>query len=215
MKAIYASKMYRSSSRKDKIRAALSDPLNHELVVQLKEYLGEDEETEVSPETDSDTSNDTEVDSVNEEDIQDPDTSEDVDEVTDDVTDEDLDENTDEDVLEAQDIIDDGPLKDSTEVIQASSLSDNVDVIKDSLNSSQETSGVSHIFVKDNELWIYYKDRINLNNVMEPVISLLNSSGYTYLDFNRLARSDNAIVFEIEDSDDSVSGVSEVTDESE
>ena len=44
----------------------------------------------------------------------------------------------------------------------------------------------------------YYDDKINLNNVMGPVLELLNAASYTYLQFNRLARTDNAIVFQVE-----------------
>ena len=51
--------------------------------------------------------------------------------------------------------------------------------------------------VKDSELWIYYKDDVNLNDKMIEVIEVLNSTGYTYLAFSRLARSNNAIVFDI------------------
>lgn len=68
------------------------------------------------------------------------------------------------------------------------------DSIKSDLNNSEETKGVSRTSIKDDELWIYYEDSINLNKVMANVIETLNSSGYD-LEFNRLARSDNAIVF--------------------
>lgn len=71
------------------------------------------------------------------------------------------------------------------------------DQIKGLLNFKDSTSGVSRTLVKENELWIYYNDDMNLNNIMAIVIDTLNGSGYTYLEFNRLARSDNAIVFEI------------------
>ena len=39
MQAILASKLYKCSKRKDKIHSALEDPVNLELVEQLKEYL--------------------------------------------------------------------------------------------------------------------------------------------------------------------------------
>ena len=39
MQAIFASKLYRTSPRKDRIHAALSDPMNKELVQQLHSYL--------------------------------------------------------------------------------------------------------------------------------------------------------------------------------
>ena len=71
------------------------------------------------------------------------------------------------------------------------------DVIKGTLNSRQDTTGVIRTTVKDNEMWLYYNDSINLNNVMAQVIEVLSNAGYNYLEFNRLARSDNAIVFEI------------------
>jgi len=70
-------------------------------------------------------------------------------------------------------------------------------VIKGSLNNQADTAGVNRVLTKDSELWIYYNDDINLNNVMTQVIEYLNASGETYLEFNRLARSDNAMVFVI------------------
>lgn len=72
-----------------------------------------------------------------------------------------------------------------------------VDQIKGLLNLEDTTTGVNRILIKDSELWIYYNDSINLNNVMANAIESLNAAGYTYLEFNRLARSDNAMVFQI------------------
>lgn len=72
-----------------------------------------------------------------------------------------------------------------------------VDQIKGLLNLQDTTTGVNRILVKESELWVYYNDSINLNNVMANVIEALNAAGYSYLEFNRLARSDNAIVFQI------------------
>lgn len=70
--------------------------------------------------------------------------------------------------------------------------------IKGLLNSNSDTSGVSRVSVKDDkELWIHYNDNVNLNDVMVNVIELVNQSGYSYLEFNRLARSENAVVFVI------------------
>ena len=69
--------------------------------------------------------------------------------------------------------------------------------LKNMLNFKDSTQGVSRILAKEDELWIYYNDDVNLNNVMDNVITTLNISGYDYLEFNRLARSDNAIVFQI------------------
>lgn len=71
------------------------------------------------------------------------------------------------------------------------------ETIKGTLNVREETTGVNRLQVKDNELWIFYNDDANLNDKMIDVIEVLNAAGYTYLKFNRLARSNNAIVFDI------------------
>lgn len=75
---------------------------------------------------------------------------------------------------------------------------ESLDPLKGMLNARDDTAGVSYIKFQNEELWIYYNDKINLNTVMEPVITLLASAGYHYLNFSRLARTDNAIVFTIE-----------------
>jgi hypothetical protein len=74
---------------------------------------------------------------------------------------------------------------------------DDCETIKGTLNAREDTKGVSRLQVKDNELWIYYTDDTNLNDAMVSVIEVLNSVGYTYLAFSRLARSNNAHVFDI------------------
>lgn len=71
------------------------------------------------------------------------------------------------------------------------------ETIKGTLNALDTTKGVNRLQVKDSELWIYYSDDANLNDKMVDVIEVLNSTGYTYLVFNRLARSNNAVVFDI------------------
>lgn len=72
-----------------------------------------------------------------------------------------------------------------------------VESIKGTLNSRQLTCGVTRVAVKDDEVWCYYNDSVNLNEVMVEAIDLVSKAGYSYLEFNRLARSDNAIVFVI------------------
>lgn len=94
------------------------------------------------------------------------------------------------------------------------SLAKQTDSIMGLLNTDTDTTGVRLVSVKkDAELWIYYKDAINLNNVMEPVIAKLNAANYSYLNFNRLARTDNAIVFDIEMSPSPVDPISEAEEE--
>ena len=63
--------------------------------------------------------------------------------------------------------------------------------IAQQLNSNDITRGVRSARASANELWIYYGDRTNLDTIMEAVIANVP----TGLEFNRLARSSNAIVF--------------------
>lgn len=101
------------------------------------------------------------------------------------------------------------PVKEATYIestLESIDVTDNLDNeckdIKGYLNSQKDTQGVSRIREKENnELWLYYNDNINLNDVMGSVIEALNKPGYTYLEFNRLARSDNAMVFIVMDVD--------------
>ena len=86
--------------------------------------------------------------------------------------------------------VEDSGIEDSG-VQDAKSISD---LVKTSLNDNEDTAGVSRTAIKDDELWVYYEDSINLNKVMASVIETLNNLDYG-LEFNRLARSDNAIVF--------------------
>ena len=105
--------------------------------------------------------------------------------------------------LDTSEPISDDSVEQSTVIASSSTEKDaalEVETIKGSLNVKEETAGVSRIRVKDKELWIYYQDTVNLNNVMSSVIDTMNALGYTYLEFSRLARSDNAIVFDIYES---------------
>lgn len=107
------------------------------------------------------------------------------------------------------------PITSSTAIIWTTldDVVDDCETIKGTLNAVAETSGVTRLEVKDNELWIYYNDDSNLNDKMIEVISVLNSTGYTYLKFNRLARSNNAIVFDITLNVEPIKSVKEIEEE--
>ena len=237
MEAIFASKFYKASSRKDEIRAALENPINHELVQQLKDYIDDSEwrrveelkqpeepieepvpddakESEISEhsESDSDSSESTSNSAPSTPHIADHHLSNMLkEEESDNIGDVEVSEvseesNNTEDsssVSESESISELDSVEATTSVVVTTfdDISKQIDSIAGILNADAETSGVRRCTVKsDSELWIYYNDSINLNNVMEPVISRLNSSNYSYLDFNRLARTDNAIVFSISES---------------
>ena len=235
MKAIFASKLYKASPRKDRIQAALNSLGNIALVQQLASSLDEEYKTpenlgvvdqlDEGSEVDNELLVDEEIDPEN-------------DLVTlDDMADSmkkpsshssaphssahpkgDFDnESEDKPKEDTSDLMPDSPATEqpsdnkesaeaSTKVTAATDIKINpvpaaaidLNVLKSTLNSREDIAGVSRIAEKENEIWIYYKDEVNLNNIMTNVIEMLmNSADYKNFTFNRLARSDNAIVFEV------------------
>lgn len=234
---IYASKLYKASKRKSAIVAAANDPVNTELVTQLadalspvykkEEYLVDKEaeaekakarkarEAKESVKPDASANDSTSksehgpshlADSFRKAAKHEAEAQESIEPAT-------------EEPKEPAEV-ENSTLAAGTPVTATRSLTVDmkqiVDQIKNLLNLQDTTTGVNRILVKDSELWIYYNDNINLNNVMASVIEALNAAGYTYLEFNRLARSDNAMVFQIlfKDTDTNVKPVEmEDTDE--
>ena len=241
LQRIYSSKLYVTSTRKDRIHAAIQDPINAELVQQLSEYLDDEgqmelkqavkeEETEAADVAPADNS-----EASGSEDSFAPapsgggshssftgdvfkdfggDDFEGGEEVSEDIS-----------VAEGAETAPEVPVEESTKVggqpitaaCQLWNTFDDVvsdcETIKGTLNSREDTTGVNRLQVKDHELWIYYKDDTNLNDKMVEVIETLNALGYTYLTFNRLARSNNAIVFDIELVQGPIKTVKEIEDE--
>ena len=217
---IYASKMFRTSPRQDRIKAAASNPINQELVIQLKNQLRDEDafkdpdalEPKKIPESKEDSKSESKSTSSGasrmsggggsfhpsspsgpskslsdkfmdaEEKLGDEDGEP--------VVEEKVEEKETQEVESATNI----PLT------PQQSIAEQVDSLAGTLNADEATTGVRYAVVKDNEVWIYYGDGTNLNNVMEAVIKTLASAGYAYLEFNRLARSNNAMVFTITES---------------
>ncbi len=224
MEAIFSSKLYRTSSRKNKIAVALADPINLELVQQLSSYLDDeyqdiveiqnfdDQNTKPVVDTDSDTG-DADIVEESKDTISTPttristDVPKDVEEPVETPEEIPLDKFHSPEKSESkdnEDTVEESTFINSSTSIYSPSIENQVpkaqvdaEAIKGTLNVRDDTRGVNRIFIRDNELWIYYQDKINLNSVMEPVIAILNSIGFTNLEFNRLARTENAIVFEI------------------
>lgn len=221
--AIFASKLYQASSRKDRIHSAYMNPLNAELVQQIDSYVSpkyqkllEPEEEKPADSQNLDTANTGEDDgrsssgssysggggsSFSGGGVPGMITDEPAHSSVDDIETEDVDvEPSGEESFEPQE---DESVEQSTVIASSCTEKDaalEVDTIKGSLNVKAETSGVTRVRVKDKELWIYYQDSINLNSVMPDVIDTMNALGYAYLEFSRLARTDNAIVFDIYES---------------
>ena len=244
--AIKASKLYRASTRKSAILAAINNPINSDLVKQLKSQLDEEYQTvdnlvpenEQLEEYQKDNASDiakqddegasatpsghapsshggsshgiaptmspdmgTDSEPIGEEEGSEGEVGKDVGEPD---QGESLDESP-EGPVEA--LADDSDVESSKEIKAQTVLYHEAEVADDlpsilnrllgTLNVDAATSGVARIQVQEKELWIYYNDSINLNDIMEAVIAKLHNANYREFDFNRLARSKNAIVFDI------------------
>lgn len=229
--AIFASKLYQVSSRKDRIHSAYMNPLNAELVQQIDSYVspkyqklldeeesqvgenmnpagGENSESSLGSGSSSSSSGGGSSFSGGSGSFSGGDIPGMITDEPDESSDSDIDDTSSEvSAPESAPASDSEPDDDSVEqsTVIASSCTEKdasleTETMKGSLNAVEDTAGISRIRVKDKELWIYYQDSVNLNSVMGPVIDSMNALGYTYLEFSRLARSDNAIVFDIYDS---------------
>lgn len=230
--AIYGCKLYKASSRKDKIKAGIANPINLELVQQLNEYLDDDYQDEIAskPEpADTQPTDDTEADDKQDDEKaairpSEHHSSGGGGSISHSMGDlgggpsfeaESSSESENEPSPEAEPADVGEATKVASQPIMSCCdfVSSEIDAIVGLLNSREDSAGICRSIVKDNELWLHYKDSINLNNVMEPVIALLNASNYNMLDFNRLARTENAIVFSITESSKPVQPIQEATDE--
>ena len=209
--AIFASKLFKSSNRQDKIKAALDNPLNVELVKQLSSYL-DDKSQNILKQNHSDaeeSSSENKKSSSDEESIR-PNVSSSPHSAdrsapsshSDHHLSDMMDDNQDDmqitppsDSEGSEESVSESDVESSTCIV--CNIADELDSIKGLLNSRQDTCGVIRAVIKDDELWLHYNDNTNLNNVMENVIALMNSAGYGNLQFNRLARTENAVVFYI------------------
>lgn len=236
LQRIYSSKLYVTSTRKDRIHAAMQDPINAELVQQLSEYLDDEAQMELNQAVKEE---EAEAAAAQGEDSQVVAPSESsgsfgggggghssfTGDVLSDFGDDepmDIDAPADTESPEPEE----APVEESTKIsgrpIKATSviwttIEDVVsecDTIQGTLNAREDTKGASRMQVKDSELWIYYSDDTNLNDIMISVIEVLNSTGYTYLAFSRLARSNNAIVFDINlNTSEDIKSVKEIEEE--
>ena len=234
--AIFASKLYQVSNRKDRIHSAYMNPLNAELVQQIDSYVSPKYQKMLREAEDAEQAADTsEVEdgaavstpsggssggssfsgggggsfSGSDEDLPGMVTDE---PGSDESGSDSTGTNTDAPEPDTSEPVSDDSVEQSTVIASSCTEKDaalEVETIKGSLNVKEETAGVSRIRVKDKELWIYYQDTVNLNNVMSCVIDTMNALGYTYLEFSSLARSDNAIVFDIYESAQPIQPIAE------
>lgn len=88
----------------------------------------------------------------------------------------------------------------SSTYVTVDTVSQAVNEIPGILNLDESTAGVTYTKLKggsSNELWIYYNSESDINQVLDKVNKKLSDSGYYFLEFNRVSRDENAIIFSI------------------
>jgi hypothetical protein len=188
---ILSSHIIRSNKHRDQIKSAITDPINHELVQQLSEYIDwDDVDEEVIDELNGeDNEDDVNEEEVPEEHIDDEDKPEEdkphkhdkLDKPTN--PDSDKPDKPEEDKAEEPEL--DSATKIPTNKIESA--------IKTTLTQLQSSKDINLISIKGNEIWVRYNDTVNLNDIMYDTIKCVTDN--TDLTFNRLARFDNSIVF--------------------
>jgi len=188
---ILSSHIIRSNKHRDQIKSAITDPINHELVQQLSEYIDwDDVDEEVIDELKSeDNKDDVNEEEVPEEHIEDegmpeedkPHKHDKLNKPTN--PDSDKLDKPEEDKAEEPEL--DSATKIPTNKIESA--------IKTTLTQLQSSKDINLISIKGNEIWVRYNDTVNLNDIMYDTIKCVTDN--TDLTFNRLARFDNSIVF--------------------
>lgn len=184
---ILSSHIIRSNKHRDQIKSAITDPINHELVQQLSEYIDWDD---VDEEVIDELKGENNKDDVNEEEISE-----------DEINDEDKPDkpsrlaNSDKpDTLDKpEDNKTEEPEEPELDSATHISLNKIESAIKTTLTQLQSSKDINLISIKGNEIWVRYNDTINLNDIMYDTIKCVTDN--TDLTFNRLARFDNSIVF--------------------
>lgn len=210
MKIIYSSKLYKASSRKDKIRANINNPINVELVQQIADYVDANEpkqlDTKVNEPSESVVKRSDHpapnrgADKINHSSESDVSPSDDIEPmpglIADDKTISDEPQPAQPEDEPAEEINESEKLTDDTvQGVEGICSSIDINQIKDELNDSPLTEGVIRVANKAREIWVYFNDNTNLNDIMVNVIDSIFSRYGAQLEFNRLARSENAMVF--------------------
>ena len=210
MKIIYSSKLYKASSRKDKIRANINNPINVELVQQIADYVDANElkqlDTKVNEPSESVVKRSDHpapnrgADKINHSSESDVSPSDDIEPmpglIADDETISDEPQPAQPEDESAEEINESEKLTDDTvQGVEGICSSIDINNIKDELNDSPLTEGVIRVANKAREIWVYFNDNTNLNDIMVNVIDSIFSRYGAQLEFNRLARSENAMVF--------------------
>ena len=191
---ILSSHIIRSNKHRDQIKSAITDPINHELVQQLSEYIDwDDVDEEVIDELKGeDNEDDVSEEEVPEEHIEDEDMPEEDKPHKHDKLNKPT--NPDSDKLDKLDKPEEDKAEEP-ELESATKIPTNKieSAIKTTLTQLQSSKDINLISIKGNEIWVRYNDTVNLNDIMYDTIKCVTDN--TNLTFNRLARFDNSIVF--------------------
>ena len=181
---IYGAKLFRSSCRKEHIKANMANPINTELVTQLSSMIDtvddDTDDTIVDPITEDADSTVEESDMIDDEDTDPADSN---DEIEDDSS------ASEEDFPET-----DEPQSDNIDT--EDTTADDIDRLEAALNGNSNTQGVIRCAEKDDEIWVYYNDDINISKILPDIMDELDANNITDMSFSRIARSNNAIVFD-------------------
>lgn len=243
IKSITTSKLFVTSSRQKSIMAAIENPINVELVQQLSEYLSDESKEDLKDAlqynqsvNDAATSQSGDsngaIDDTSDGDFGGVGTPSSVggsapsggstpsggnvfddfsfDDTSSEATADDGALSEESSAVEESTAVSGNPILGATDI---SDISVPVTEIKGLLNANSDTCGVIRAECEDDEFWLYYADEVNLNDIMISVIEILNASGYTYLKFNRLGRSNNAIIFDIKQSMGEIQSIQEIAKE--
>ena len=193
MKWITNSKIFKASKYQDKVLAAIKDPINEPLVQQLNSYFEKDEE--IKPEkndlVEATPIHPDEVSENEDHELQDESQEENEEKTEDDESQEENEDETSH--VEGASVL-------SSTYVDVSTVSQAVNDIPGILNLREDTCGVTHVILRSgvsNEFWIYYNSDVDINKVLDSVHKTLLDNGYYFLEFNRVARDENAIVFVI------------------
>lgn len=188
---ILSSHIIRSNKHRDQIKSAITDPINHELVQQLSEYIDwDDVDEEVIDELkDEDNKDDVNEEEVPEEHIEDEDIPEKDKPHKPDKLNKPTNPDSDKPDKPEEDKAEEPELESATKIPTNKIES----AIKTTLTQLQSSKDINLISIKGNEIWVRYNDTVNLNDIMYDTIKCVTDN--TDLTFNRLARFDNSIVF--------------------
>ena len=188
---------FHHKSKKDKVLAAIHDPINKPLLQKIADYVEVDDNGEVKyvEELHVDEVLKTEPIDVDGEISAEDELDDDIEDIDD--VEEEFDE-VEEDIEEASKVSKSQPIESTTQVSVEDAISQAINEIPGMLNLESTTFGVVDIKVEgpaNNEVWIYYKEDVDLSDILMNVTNKIQASGYNFLVFNKVDRDKHAIVF--------------------